>query len=445
MSSGDDRWQPAEMKSRFGLMALGVSTLWSVLVAAPTPVAFPGAEGAGAQARGGRGGRVVYVSNLHDSGPGSLRDAVEARGPRTVIFAVDGTIELESVLEVKEPFLTLAGQTAPGGGVCLKNFDFVISADHVIVQHLRFRPGDAAKKAVDGMSIGGSARDVIIDHCSVSWSVDECLSVSGNGGNITVQWCLIAESLNRSVHHKGAHGYGALVRADGDVTYHHNIFAHHGSRSPRPGTWEDAGKRGIILDFRNNVIYGWGSRAGYSSGDKANINYVGNYLKPHASSKTPGQAFNIGGSTTRIFVAGNFLAGAGAANEDNWKMLGNLKDGNRMDRPFPIAPVKTDTAEVAYERALAGAGATKPRRDEVDRRIVEQIRNGTGGIIDSQNEVGGWPVLAPGKPPPDRDRDGMPDAWENAHGLDANDPTDGPKPADGSGYTNLELYLHSLG
>lgn len=413
------------------------------LAAAPaaTP-AFPGAEGAGAHARGGRGGRAIYVTNLNDSGPGSLRAAVEAKGPRTVLFAVDGTIELASVLTVNEPFLTIAGQTAPGGGVCLKNFDFVIAADHVIVRHLRFRPGDGAKKAVDGMSIGGSARDVIIDHCSVSWSVDECLSVSGSGGNITVQWCLIAESLSRSVHHKGPHGYGALVRADGDVTYHHNIFAHHSSRSPRPGTWEDANKRGIILDFRNNVVYGWSSRAGYSSADKANINYVGNFLKPNASSKTPGQAFNVGGPATKIYVAGNHLVGADVANADNWKMIGSLKAENKMERPFPIAPVKTDTAAAAYEKVLAAAGAIKPARDAVDRRIVEQVRNGTGKIVDSQDEVGGWPDLAPGRAPRDADQDGLPDEWERKRGLNPQDPADAARPAEG-GYTQLEEYLNS--
>ena len=422
----------------FVLLALA-----GVTFAAPAAVpAFPGAEGAGAMARGGRGGRVLYVTNLNDAGPGSLRAAVEAKGPRTVLFAVAGTIELASVLEVKEPFLTLAGQTAPGGGVCLKNWDFVISADHVIVRHLRFRPGDEAKKAVDGMSIGATARDVIIDHCSVSWSVDECLSVSGSGGNITVQWCLIAEALHHSVHHKGPHGYGALVRADGDVTYHHNVFAHHSSRSPRPGTWEDENKRGIVFDFRNNVIYGWGSRAGYSSSDKANINYVANYLKPHASSKNQDQAFNVGGKSTRIFVAGNHLTSHDAANADNWKMIGSLKPENKVEQPFPIAAVKTDTALEAYEKVLAAAGATRPERDGVDARIVQQIRTGTGKILDSQREVGGWPVLRSAPAAPDKDGDGMPDAWEQQHGFDPANASDGPQDANGNGYTNLEEFLN---
>lgn len=423
-------------------MAL-ISSAGASLCAAPAALpAFPGAEGAGAMSRGGRGGRVLYVTNLDDSGPGSLRAAISEKGARTVLFAVSGTLALASPLEVKEPFLTIAGQTAPGDGVCLKNYDFIISADHVIVRHLRFRPGDEAKKAVDGMSIGATARDVIIDHCSVSWSVDECLSVSGSGGNITVQWCIIAEALNRSVHHKGPHGYGALVRADGDVTYHHNIFAHHSSRSPRPGTWEDEGKRGIILDFRNNVVYGWGSRAGYSSKDRANMNYVGNFLKPGATSKTREQAFDVGGPATKLYVEGNHLVGADAANADNWKMIGSAKTENRAERPFPIAPVKTHSAQQAYDLVLAQAGATRPRRDSVDERIVRQVREGTGKILDSQREVGGWPRLASGPAPVDADGDGMPDAWEKQHGFDPKDARDGGGDANRDGYTNLEEYLN---
>lgn len=417
------------------------------LAASPSPLpAFPGAEGAGAFARGGRGGRVIYVTTLADSGPGSLRAAIETKGPRTVLFAVAGTIALGSPLVVKEPFLTLAGQSAPGGGVCLKNFDFVVATDDVVVRHLRFRPGDEAKKAVDGVSVGTTAHRVILDHCSVSWSVDECLSVSGGDvGDITVQWCLIAESLSRSVHHKGPHGYGSLVRADGDVSYHHNIYAHHSSRNPRPGTYEDAHKRGLIFDFRNNLVYGWSSRAGYSSSDKANINYVANYLKPNASSKTPEHAFNVGGrQTTRLYVAGNHLVGATAANRDNWLMIGNAANAVRMDAPFPIAPCTTDPVDVVYEQLLVGSGATRPARDAVDARVVQQIRTGSGKIINSQREVGGWPVLKSAPAPADTDGDGIPDAWEKAHGLDPRNPGDGAADADRDGYTNLEEYLNAL-
>ncbi len=424
------------------LLAVILSLTAATATAAPVP-AFPGAEGAGAMTRGGRSGRVIYVTNLGDAGPGSLRAAIATPGPRTVLFAVAGTIELATPLEIKEPFITIAGQSAPGGGICLKNFDLIVSTHEVIVRHLRMRPGDQMNKVVDGISIGSGSHNVVVDHCSVSWSVDECLSVSGGDIDaITVQWCLIAESLNRSVHHKGPHGYGALVRADGDVTYHHNIFAHHSSRNPRPGTYEDQNKRGIVMDFRNNLVYGWGSRAGYSSADRANINYVGNYLKPNASSKTPDQAFNVGGTKTRLYVADNFLVGASVANADNWKMIGSVRPETRIEQPFPIAAVRTDTPLAAYDKLLEGAGATRPARDSVDQRVVRQIQEGSGKIINSQNEVGGWPVLAPGEPAKDADGDGMPDSWERKHGFDPRDPTDGATDSNGNGYTNLEEFLN---
>ena len=416
--------------------------------AAPAPVpAFPGAEGAGAMARGGRGGRVIAVTNLDDSGPGSLRAAVNAKGPRTVVFAVAGNIELASTLAITEPFLTVAGQAAPGGGICLKNYDCTIAADHVVIRFVRARPGDVAKKPVDGFSVNEGSHNVIIDHCSASWSVDETLSVSGgNIDRVTVQWCLISESLSHSVHHKGAHGYGALVRADGDVSYHHNVFAHHSSRNPRPGTYEDARKRGIIFDFRNNLVYGWGSRAGYSSADKANINYVGNYLKPNASSKTPRTAFSVGGhGTTALYVAGNFFEGSPEGSRDNWRLIDKADQAVHAPTPFPFAPVTTDVADAALVAQLLGdVGATLPVRDSVDTRVLRQVRDGTGKIIDSQNDVGGWPQLAAGRAPADTDGDGMPDTWETAHSLDPKNAADGPKLVAGTGYTQLETYLNSL-
>lgn len=449
MNESETRLRPAAKAAlRTVIMKLTPALALSLLLhgalsAGPTP-AFPGAEGAGAFAQGGRGGRVIAVTNLNDSGPGSLRAAVQAKGPRTVVFRVAGNIELGSTLEIKEPFITIAGQSAPGDGVCLKNYDCVISTQQVVIRYLRVRPGDVARKAVDGFSIGGAARHVILDHCSATWSVDESLSVSGGDiGDITVQWCLIAESLNQSVHHKGPHGYGSLIRADGEVSYHHNIFALHKSRNPRPGTYEDANKRGLILDFRNNVIYGWGARAGYSSADKANLNYVGNYLKPAAFSHAADQAFDVGGRlTTALYVADNFLAGATTANQDNWLLIGKSANAVRRDQPFPIAPVTTDPVSTVYEKVLAGAGATRPVRDAVDARIARHIREGTGRIIDSQKEVGGWPELATGMPPIDSDQDGLPDDWEKQHQLDPQNPRDGAKPA-ASGYTQLEEFLNS--
>src|SRR3990172_5507517 len=245
--------------------------------------AFPGAEGFGAFSQGGRGGRVLFVNNLNDDGAGSLREACRTKGPRIVVFRVGGIIELKSNLKITEPYITIAGQTAPGDGICLKNFTLWVKNTHdVVIRYIRSRPGDQMKVEQDAISIDTS-KNVIIDHCSASWGTDETLSVTGKGcTNVTVQWCMITESLDNSVHHKGRHGYGSLFRLDGNVSVHHNLYAHNSSRNPRPGTYGDV-RRGGLLDFRNNVIYNWGVRAGYSAEDKITMNYIANYLKPGPS------------------------------------------------------------------------------------------------------------------------------------------------------------------
>ncbi len=410
--------------------------------------AFPGAEGFGAYTPGGRGGavhlvttRADYLPGKEDRVPGSLRAAVEASGPRIVIFRVSGTIELKAHLGITEPFITIAGQTASGGGICLKGYALSVGKTHdVVVRYVRCRPGDEMKIELDALSIGG-ARNVIIDHCSTSWANDEVLSVSGAGShNVTVQWCMITESLNQSHHKKGAHGYGSLLRTDGDVTFHHNLYAHHNGRNPRPGTY---GKpRGILLDFRNNLIYDWGAGAGYTAKDKATMNYVGNYLKPGPSTKNRDVAFSIGGDTTTMFAAGNHLVGGGESNRDNWKMIRGTRPGSKAAKAFAVAPVKTDPAEQAYERILRDVGATLPARDAVDTRIVDQVKNSTGRIINSQNDVGGWPALEQAEPPADTDGDGMPDAWETRHALDPAEAADNTRDADQDGYTNVEECIN---
>lgn len=430
------------------LAAVGVSAALAAQVPKKKVPAFPGAEGFGAYAVGGRGGQVLAVTNLEDYRPGkeavipgSLRAACEAKGPRIVVFRVSGVIPLKAPLTIREPFLTLAGQTAPGEGICLKNYGLVIRDTHdVIVRHLRVRPGDEIVAEQDAISLY-RVQNVIVDHCSASWSNDETLSVTGGGStNVTVQWCFITESLNQSHHAKGAHGYGSLLRMDGDMTFHHNLYAHHTTRCPRPGTYGDE-TRGLLLDFRNHVIYNWLNVPGYSAEDPARMNYIGNYLKPGPSTRNATVAFRVGGERTALYVANNLLEGRPAG--DPWAII-ELGRGQKLSEPLVVAPVRTETPQAAYESVLRHAGATKPVRDAVDARIVKEVRSGTGRIIDSQKEVGGWPAYRSEKPPLDSDGDGMPDEWERQHGLNPNDPSDGARDRDGDGYTNLEEYLNAI-
>jgi len=419
---------------------LNLGCCLQVLDADSTLPAFPGAEGFGASAQGGRGGEVLFVTNLDDSGPGSLRDAINAQGPRTIVFRTSGVIELQRGLELKEPYCTIAGQTAPGDGVCLKNFGFTISTHDVIVRHLRFRPGDEPGTALrenghrfepDAVTVGSPSRDVILDHCSASWATDETLSVSGTSvDRVTIQWCFITESLNDGFHSKGEHGFGSLIRCNGHVSFHHNLFAHHQSRSPRPGTYGDGS---VVFDFRNNVIY---DTKGYSAEDPVRMNYVGNYIR------RPKQwVFKVGGIGSKIYQSDNFLEGAGKRNADFWQFFDNGRPHNLKQQPFAVAEVATESAQDAFERVLASGGATLPRRDKVDARIVEQVRQGSGSVIDSQAEVGGWPDYRSTEPPLDTDNDGMPDAWEEEHGLDSTN-SDPNSDSDGDGYTNLEEFLN---
>ncbi|HLB72877.1 MAG TPA: hypothetical protein VJJ98_02570 [Sedimentisphaerales bacterium] len=419
----------------------------------PTAIvpAFPGAEGFGAFAQGGRGGRVIEVANLNDGGPGSLRDAVNAEGARTVVFLVSGNIELKSPLSIRNPYITIAGQTAPGDGICLKDQAMNISADHVVVRFVRIRPGDNAKSETDALSIN-SGRNIIVDHCSASWSVDETLSASTSGqlGDVTVQWCIISESLNNSVHNKGPHGYGSLIRGGwgNGYTFHHNLYAHHRGRSPRPGNYNSASEdpKGFIFDFRNNVVYNWaGSAAGYNSdGDSiTKMNFVANYYKQGPNS-TGRFAFAESTTCARAFFADNAMNGI--CPDDPWSLV-SFKDFSveqiqayKRNAPIPVANVTTDDAMTAFKRVLAQAGAILPQRDSVDARVVREVIEGTGGIIDDEQD--GWPELKSAKPPLDADHDGMSDEWEESHGLNPNDKTDGPKDRDADGYTNIEEYLN---
>lgn len=437
--------------------------------------AFPGAEGFGANTPGGRSGQVFLITTLEDyhpgqgprdailrietgdtilpaqaaierqpAIPGSLREAIEADGARTVIFQIGGTIELKAPLEIRNPYLTIAGQTASGGGICLKNYGIQIWDTHdIVIRHLRVRPGDLTRESIDAINISRS-ENVIIDHCSTSWGIDENLSVSAKDTtNITVQWCIISESLHDSWHRKGPHGMGSLIRADGKITFHHNLYAHNNARNPRPGTYGDL--PGLQLDFRNNVVYNWGDISGYTAEDPATINYIGNYIKPGPSVKRRREiAFFIGGESTRMYAEGNVLEDNGHFSFDNWAMIAREKPLNIMNHSFLVKKIETEPAKEAYKTVIAQVGATLPKRDVVDERVIRDVLQSTGTIINSQNDVGGWPALSSEKPSMDSDNDGMPDTWEIKNNLNPNLPEDRNGDHDGDGYTNLEDYLNSL-
>jgi hypothetical protein len=416
--------------------------------------AFPGAEGFGKYAMGGRGGKIIPVTNLNDAGPGSFRAACAAEGPRIVVFRVSGTISLESQIKIENPYITIAGQTAPGDGICVRNHGVKFNTHDVIIRYIRFRPGDESGIDYDGFS--GQGDQIIIDHCSVSWGIDETFSIN-KASNLTVQWCMVTESLYNSIHKKGHHSYGGLWGGPGG-SWHHTILAHHTSRNPRASGNKESG----LMDFRNNVIYNWGFNSAYG-GELWPRNWVNNYYKygPATERKVRHRIFIQADARGRMFADGNFVWGFPEITKNNWAGGINFsEDGDATEStlkanvPFLVAPVQTQPAEEAFQLVLRNAG-TSLSRDSVDARIVNEIRSGTAqygstygggrkGIIDSQSDVGGWPELKSAPAPPDTDADGMPDKWEAQHGLDSDNSADGPIDRDGDGYTNVEEYLNSL-
>lgn len=411
----------------------------------PKPAAFPGAEGFAGHVTGGRGKPVYAVTTLADSGPGSLRDAV-SEGNRTVVFRVSGTIDARKRIEIKGPNITVAGQTAPGDGICIKGKElFIRDTKNVIVRFLRCRPGDLLGEEHDALTIWNS-QDVIVDHCSLSWSTDSVSDVVKGSRNVTIQWCIVSEPLDRSVHAKGSHGYGTGWSYG---SYHHNLIAHCASRAPRLAADPTRG----LVDVRNNVIYNWGFGWAYG-GEHADVDFVNNYFRPGPDSQHNHILFNPWASNCRVYLSGNVLEGNAEVTSDNAKGL--VSEGSVWKEPvvldhvlvpasFGGAAVKTHPAQQAVDLVLAKAGATLPKRDPVDERVVASVRDRGGRLINSQADVGGWPELKSVPPPPDSDADGMPDAWEAQRGLQPGDPDDGPRQApDHSGYTNLEVYLNEL-
>ncbi len=445
------------MNSRFALFT-GLLSACQFVVHAATPLpAFPGAEGFGSTTPGGRGGQVLLVTNLDDDGPGSLRAACLTPGPRTVLFRVGGTIALKSPLTVKEPYLTLEGQTAPGDGICLRDATFGVATHDVILRYLRCRLGDVTRREDDSLDVLHGCSNVIFDHCTATWSIDECLSLSGNNQNITIQWCLIGESLNNSTHHKGPHGFGSLARANGPVSFHDNLWIHNNARNPRMGDNYGRGPNFPIFDFRNNIVYDFGYAASGLTQGNLRVNYVNNDIRPGPSS-TAETPITIGPkSDMQFFIRDNIFEGNKALTKDNTRFFNTMdlpetnQDGTTvmrrqvriMSRPFDVAPVKTVSSKRLLNVVLPIVGASLPTRDPVDTRLIADVRNHTGKIIDTQTQVGGWPDLTSGEPPLDSDNDGIPDAWEIKHHLNPNDSSDALR-INKDGYTNLEKYLNEV-
>lgn len=419
--------------------------------AAGTVLAFPGAEGFGANTPGGRGGQVIEVTHLNDSGVGSLRAAIEAVGPRIVVFRVGGTIELQDELEITHPFITIAGQTAPGDGITIKNHDLRIDTHDVIIRYLRLRSGPGGSQ--DAVHVGDGAHNIILDHNSFSWATDENASATGGAHDVTFQWNIISEGLSNSTHPEGPHSRGSLFADSTNISVHHNLYAHNEARNPRIGNADNTYGTQTV-DVVNNVIYNWGKRATEIK-DFVQANIVNNYyrLGPDSTGYTVDgtpevSVFGANATSRSIFIDGNVGPTCPAGCVDDWVMVGlssgapisvQQQSATRHEAPL----VTTTTAEVAFDQVLASAGAILPARDSVDQRVIDDVVHGTGSIIDDPADVGGWPLFQSGTPPTDTDHDGSPDAWELLYGFDPDDPADGSQDADGDGYTNVEEYLNS--
>lgn len=477
-----------------GALYLGVSKE-QVLATLP---AFPGAEGAGAYAQGGRGGKVLQVTNLNDFGSGSLRAAVEANGPRIVVFRVGGTIKLNSNLVIRNPYITLAGQTAPGDGITIRGATTQIRTHDVVIRYVRFRLGDQIPDLADTedddalethhepVSLADTTKmvhDIIVDHTSLSWAIDGNFDFSGNFSDpilnswaerFTLQWSIISEGLNNSLHPEIYHSTGGIQGSNGtrDVSVHHNLYVHNYSRNPRILARTE--------EVINNVIYSVEQPTRIGCGHdyypyEVYLNYIGNYLRqgPRSSfSKMIQLADNP--CDHKIYVQGNFSEiqwiGADEWEKTTWDRTGNFDDPQGADRRWqtttrhalPGIPITIQSYQDAYNKVLSSAGASKIR-DQVDIRIVNEVKNRTGSYKDSPTQSPcdpcdpnytpsakyssrsgfGYPLLSSGTAPTDTDHDGMPDDWESLRGLNSNF-DDSASDRDSDGYTNIEEYINSL-
>jgi hypothetical protein len=438
------------------------------------PIAFPTAEGFGKYTTGGRGGKVYVVTNLNDNGNGSFREAATKKEKRIIVFSVAGTIHLNSKINIASN-CTIAGQSAPGAGICFADESVLLGGNNIIVRYVRFRLGDKNQKGGmidkngDDDAFGGNKRNnIMIDHCSISWSNDEVMSIYG-GDSTSLQWNLISEPLNYSYHFETGdtdyenHGYGGIWGGK-HLSAHHNLFAHCKNRTPRFDGIRNIPEENA--DFRNNVIYNWGENNIYA-GEGGTYNIVNNYYKygPDTKNTVMYQIFNPYKKEPTIpfgkfYVNGNFVDGSQDNTNENWKGV-VLQKGNADDKikatlfePFSFLNVQTQNATEAYKTVLATVGCCLPIRDTLDERIVNDVKNRKGKIIDVQGgynhgteydkTITAWPNLALGLSKIDTDKDGIPDDWEKQNGLDANNAADASIQSLDKNYSNIEMYLNSL-
>ncbi|UCD27542.1 MAG: Gfo/Idh/MocA family oxidoreductase [Planctomycetota bacterium] len=430
------------------IKVVAILAVCSVNIQAKNMPTFPGAEGFGCDTPGGRGGKVLIVTNLNDTGAGSFREACMHEGPRIIVFNVGGYITLETDIDIKHPFCTISGQTAPGDGICIRGAGINILTHDIVVHYVRFRMGRIADHKIehsrDCIDIVGKppSYNVVLDHCSISWAVSRNIVTWNDAHDITVQWCIISEGLyDPGVLKSALEGKGFLV---GDRTHrisiHHCLFAHNYQRNPRL-------KHGVHADLVNNVVYNWDDGAAVLVGDflrakdapAVQANIINNWFQAGANTTPESPVINALTSAT-IHVAGN-------VSDHTWykkDMLESLQWLTLSDKPFAAAPVNLLSVKEAYRRVLTGAGVTYPVRDAVDERVIKEVREGIGHHIRHQDEVGGWCKLAEGESRKDSDSDGMPDSWEIEHKLNPNDSSDASADYDGDGYTNVEEWINGL-
>jgi hypothetical protein len=453
---------------------------------------FPGAEGGGAFSFGGRGGKVIVVTNLNDSGPGSFREACEQGGPRIIVFNVSGIIHLTTPVSIRAPYITIAGQTAPGDGVCIAGESVWIDTHDVVVRFMRFRRGATEVTRRDDALGGNGVGNIVFDHVSASWGLDENMSMyrhvydKKDGSkpeklptvNITMSNCIFSEALDTYNH-----AFGSTIGGHNSA-FVRNLWSSNISRSPSIGMDGD-------FNFANNVVYNWWNRSADGGDDKSLFNFINNYFKPGPitpkdqpighrilkpeSSRDKEHPNDFG----KAYVHGNIMEGNEAVTKDNWaggvqvRELGDCGEFTakiRVDQPFPMPKITIMPTQEAYNYVLEHVGATLPKRDPVDARIVKQVKENKiyyteggilthpgekyvhqrltvdsykKGIITDPSQVGGYPEYK-GTPYKDSDNDGMPDAWESAHKLNPKDASDAVKDRDNDGYTNIEEFINSV-